>query len=119
MIKSEIETFTKVFIIVDALDECLDEDPDYTATEFVKALNQLPQKTHMLFTSRPLTTIHDLIGADKKLPVRMTVEDLTAYFRSRINSRPGLQKLVDKGIGKNPRFLQDAVDAIISRSQGM
>lgn len=119
MIKSEISTFNRVFIVIDALDECSNEAPDYTDTHFIEALNQLPKKTRLLFTSRPLTTIHDLISADKKIPVRINIKDLSAYFKNRINSAVWLKKLVAKGTEKDPNFLQNAVDAIVSRSQGM
>jgi hypothetical protein len=119
MIKSEIETFTKVFIVVDALDECLDEPPDDTAIKFVRALDQLPKRTRILFTSRPMTTINDRIKADKTILVQMDVNDLTAYFENRINNTDSLKKLVEQGTQKNSRFLQNAVDTIISRSQGM
>jgi hypothetical protein len=119
MIKSEIETFTKVFIVVDALDECLDEPPNDTTINFVRALDQLPKRTRILFTSRPMTTINDRIKADKTILVQMDVNDLTAYFENRINNTDSLKKLVEQGTQKNSRFLQNAVDTIISRSQGM
>lgn len=119
MIKSEIETFTKVFIVVDALDECLDESPEPAATAFVRALDQLPKKTHMLFTSRPMVSIHDLVNADKKILVQTNTDDLGAYFKNRINGATWLKKLVERGMQKNPQFFQNAVDAIVTRSQGM
>ena len=119
MIKSEIATFTKVFIVVDALDECLDEPPDHTAINFVRALDRLPKRTRILFTSRPMTTIHDRIKADKTILVQTDVNDLTAYFENRIDKTDWLKKLVEQATQKNPRFLQNAVDTIIDRSQGM
>ena len=119
MIKSEIETFTQVFIVVDALDECLDEPPEHTAISFVRALDQLPKRTRILFTSRPMITINDRIQADRKKIVQTNVNDLRAYFENRINNTDWLKKLVEKGTQKNPRFLQNAVDTIIGRSQGM
>ncbi|KAK4451577.1 ankyrin repeat-containing domain protein [Podospora aff. communis PSN243] len=119
MIKSEIETFTKVFIVIDAFDECPEEHPEYTASSFMKALDQLPKKTHILFTSRPLAMIHDLVNADKSVIVRTNIDDLKAYFKNRINSAIWLKKLVEKGKEKNPDFFQNAVDTIVNRSQGM
>lgn len=119
MIKSEIKTFTQVFIVVDALDECLDEPPEHTAINFVRAMDQLPKRTRILFTSRPMTTINDRIKADRKISVRTNVDDLTAYFGNRINNTDWFKKLVEKGTQKNPQFFQNAVDTIIARSQGM
>lgn len=119
MIKSEIKTFTQVFIVVDALDECLDEPPEHTAINFVRAMDQLPKRARILFTSRPMTTINDRIKADRKISVRTNVNDLTAYFKNRINNTDSLKKLVEKGTQKNPRFFQNAVGTIIARSQGM
>jgi hypothetical protein len=119
MIKSEIETFTKVFIVVDALDECLDEPPEHTAINFVRALDRLPERTRILYTSRPLTTIDDRIKADRMIRVQTDVNDLTAYLENRINNTDWLKKLLEQGTQKNPRFFQNAVDTIIGRSQGM
>jgi hypothetical protein len=118
MIKSEIETFAKVFIVVDALDECLDELPDHTAINFVRALDRLPERTRILYTSRPLTTIEDKIKADRRIRVQTDVNDLAAYLENRINT-DWLNKLVEQGTQKNPRFLKNAVDTIIGRSQGL
>ncbi|KAH6650864.1 hypothetical protein F5144DRAFT_64935 [Chaetomium tenue] len=119
MIKSEIRAFTKVFIVVDALDECLDEPPEHTASNFVRALDQLPKRTRILFTSRPMTTINDRIKADKMIRVQTDVNDIATYFENRINNTDWLKKLVEKGTQKDPRFFKKAVDTIISRSQGM
>ncbi|KAG7290327.1 hypothetical protein NEMBOFW57_000327 [Staphylotrichum longicolle] len=119
MIKSEIKTFAQVFIVVDALDECLDEPPEHTAINFVRAMDQLPKRARILFTSRPMTTINDRIKADRKISVRTNINDLTAYFENRINNNESLKKLVEKGTQKNPRFFQNAVDTIIARSQGI
>jgi hypothetical protein len=119
MIKSEIRTFTRVFIVVDALDECLDEPPEHIASNFVRALDQLPKRTRILFTSRPMTTMEDRIKADRMIAVQTNVNDIAAYFNNRVNNTDWLKKLVDKGKQKDPRFVKNAVDTIISRSQGM
>ena len=119
MINAEIRTFTRVFIVVDALDECLDEPPEHTAGNFVSALDQLPKRTRILFTSLPMTTMDDRIKADKMIAMQTDVNGIAAYFENRTNNTDWLKKLVEKGTQKDPRFIKKAVDTIISRSQGM
>jgi hypothetical protein len=113
MLKSQISLFSKVFVIVDALDECLND------SEFLKALQQLPSKAHVLFTSRPDISIGQKIRADSELEIRADPSDLRKYLEYRIENRDHLSKLVKQGVKKDKAFLNRALDAIVERSQGM
>jgi hypothetical protein len=119
MLKSQISLFSKVFVIVDALDECLNDSETNTQDEFLKALQQLPSKAHVLFTSRPDISIGQKIRADSELEIRADPSDLRKYLEYRIENRDHLSKLVKQGVKKDKAFLNRALDAIVERSQGM
>ncbi|KAK5661436.1 hypothetical protein OQA88_11337 [Cercophora sp. LCS_1] len=121
MLKAEIKTFTRVFIVVDALDEALDGPPEHTMTNFVKALNQLPTNTHILYTSRPLDTIAGVITADKDILItpKDTDGDLRSYFKNQVEKSMALKRRVDEGNQKDPQFFAKAIDAFVEKSQGV
>jgi hypothetical protein len=119
MLKSQAESFSKVFIVIDALDECLNDPETNTMNDFLKALHQLPQKVHVLFTSRHNTSIGQKIKVDRKLEIVAKKDDLRRYVENRINSFEHLKLLVNKRVKQDECFLDKVLDAIAARSQGM
>lgn len=119
MIKSQLKSFSKVFIIVDALDECPNDPITNTTDEFLKALHHLPRKVHLLFTSRHGISIGSKVQADNELEIRANPNDLRKYVRARIESRAHLKELVEKGMEKDISFMDQALNEIVARSEGM
>ena len=119
MLRSQIKSFSRVFIVLDALDECLDDPETNTMNSFLKALDQLPRNVHVLFTSRPDISIGQRVRADRELEISADSRDLKMYLESRINSLEHLRRLVDTGVQKDRFFLDRALDTIVARSQGM
>src|SRR3984957_19838431 len=52
---SEIRTYSKVFIIIDALDECREDDA--TRAMLLRTLRSLPEQVNLMVTSRNLPSI--------------------------------------------------------------
>jgi hypothetical protein len=119
MLRSQIKSFSRVFIVLDALDECLDDAETNTMNSFLKALDQLPQNIHVLFTSRHDISIGQRVRADRELEIFASKRDLKIYLESRINSLENLRRLVDTGVQKDRFFLDRVLDTIVARSQGM
>lgn len=119
MLKSQITAFSKVFIVVDALDECINDPETNIAEEFLRALHQLPRSAHLLFTSRNDISIESMVQADSKLEIRADSTDLRRYLESRIKGRKHLNSLIDKEAEKDKSFLDKALNAIVERSRGM
>jgi hypothetical protein len=119
MLISQTKLFTKVYIVVDALDECLDDIETNTRNRFLKALDELPQQVHILYTSRPINSIGQKIQANSELEIVANGDDLRKYFDSRINNVDNLKALVDVGVKKDSQFLKKVLDSIVTRCQGM
>jgi hypothetical protein len=100
---SEIEMYSKVFIVVDALDECTE---DYgTRANLLSALRTLPGTVNLMFTSRDLLSISRQFQGTKRLNIRAHGEDLRKYVRGRIASLPrrhliGLQEVIEDKVVK-------------------
>jgi hypothetical protein len=115
VLESQIKVFDKVFIIVDALDECADD----TRKSFLKALHQLPRRAHILFTSRPVVSIGKQIKAERQVNIVANKDDLRKYLEHRINTFDHLMHLVDKEVQKDSSFLDNILHTIVEKSQGM
>ncbi|KAK4207663.1 ankyrin repeat-containing domain protein [Rhypophila decipiens] len=137
VLASEIKKLNRVYIVVDALDECQDDDELNTRDEFVRALQRLPEaNTRLLFFSRHDESIKSLVNPDDRISIAATESELASYVKSRINARRELKKLVeskDEEISRALRtadtplseplktmtFLNKVVNKVVERSDGM
>src|SRR3984957_2262191 len=104
---SEIQTHSKVFIVVDALDECREDDA--TRARLLKVLRSLPRQVNLMVSSRNLLSIgRDFEGA-KRLHIRAKDDDMKLYIESRIALGP-----------RHLKNLQEAiVHKIVENAKGM
>src|SRR3984957_11857169 len=102
---SEIRTYSKIFIIVDALDECREDDA--TRALLLEALRSLPPQVNLMVTSRNLPSIgRDFEGA-KRLHIRAKDDDMRVYIKGRIALGPrhlkNLQEVIVNEIIQNAK----------------
>jgi hypothetical protein len=112
-IDQELQNFSRAYMVVDALDEC---KRDMMAS-LVLALRSVSEKCHLLFTSRPLLIIEELLDGFSRLDINADTEDMEAYIYGRMY--PGSQ--IVNLINSRPDSIQrDAVkDIVIKRAAGM
>lgn len=92
VLNSEIETYSKVFVIVDALDECREDDG--TRAKFLKVLQSLPMNVNLMVTSRNLSSLARDFDGKERLDIRATHEDVKGYIESRVSlARRHIQEL--------------------------
>jgi hypothetical protein len=119
MLKSQVKSFSRVFIVVDALDECLNEPKSNTRDDFLETLGQLPQNVHVLYTSRYNIGTRQKVQADNEIQIVARDDDLSRYLKNYINRRQHLRDFVATGIKKDKSFLDKVLNDIIGRSRGM
>jgi hypothetical protein len=83
---SEIGMYSKVFIVVDALDEST-EDHGIRA-KLLRALRTLPGTVNLMFTSRDLSSIARQLQGTQRLNIRAHDQDLRTYVQGRIACLP-------------------------------
>jgi Cdc6-like AAA superfamily ATPase len=86
-LQSVAAIYSRVFIIVDALDEC--EAADGCRARFLTEIFNLQTKTraNLFTTSRPIPEIVQHFEGSKQLEIRASIEDVQAYLNSRISPR--------------------------------
>ena len=110
-LKSEIGTYSRVFIVVDALDECLDSAREH----FIKEFQSLARNVNLMVTARPLPSIEHHFQGVSRLEIRAHSDDMRKYIEDRIPREGRLARLVN-----NDRALQESiVIEVVARASGM
>jgi hypothetical protein len=110
---SEISEYSRVFVVVDALDESSETGLDLLE----KFEDPLPGNIKLLVTSRPLPNIKEHFEGKRRVEISATPEDVARYVRARIrtSNKYGLRKIVQGKPGTEDKI----VDAIINNVKGM
>lgn len=104
---TSVQQFESVFVVVDALDECPD---DQTRSQLVSTLNSFP--VSLLFTSRPHPSIDQLLGGCTRQDIIADKHDLWIYCEERFTlSRVG--RLC------SPDSKQEILNQVVQKAEGM
>ena len=113
LICSEVQRFSKVYIVIDALDEC--PESDRTRDVFLTELLKLPSNAYLLVTSRPNSLIESILTEARCLEISAHVDDVRQHVAARIANKAPLLK----HIAANPSLKDKIISVITERAQGM
>jgi hypothetical protein len=113
MLHAEISKFSKVFIIIDALDEMGDDQGEtrMLATE----LQNLPKNVFVMITARPIPAIEAEFPTAIQMQISATDEDVESYVTSRISK----EHLLKKYITADPSLAADITAKVVKNVHGM
>jgi len=109
-LKSIVSLFSRVYIVVDALDEC--DQSEKTRSALLDHLQNLDIHVQLLFTSRPLGETP--LGVTQ-FKVTAQEDDMRKYLQVQIKKEAGLAKLCNDNGG----FEDEIIDKLIARAGGM
>ena len=110
---SEIQRFSKVYIVIDALDEC--PEVDRTRDIFLTELLRLPSNAYLLVTSRPNSFIESILTEAERLEISAHKDDVRRHVEARIAKEP----LLVKHIAAEPSLQDKIIRNITERAQRM
>lgn len=114
MLRSQMELLEsqkkRVFLVVDALDQCDDE----TLTAFLKACDEFPPNVHMLFASTHYNGLVDLIKPDKSLEIFAQSQDIRSYLNEAFDTDPSLQGALKEN---DPSFRDQVLSEVVQKSR--
>ena len=111
VLQSEIRHYSKVYIVVDALDECRERDQ----RDLITTLQSLAGNINMMVTSRILPSIQQLFQDAKRLDIRANNDDVRRYIEGRI---PHENRLA-RHVGKDRSLQETIVNKIVANVKGM
>ncbi|KIM87085.1 hypothetical protein PILCRDRAFT_64497, partial [Piloderma croceum F 1598] len=80
VLRMEVDRYSKVFIIIDALDELVERGRGRLIKEVQSLAN-----VRLLITSRPLAVIEQILLGEKSIDIRAHEEDVRKYVKHRID----------------------------------
>lgn len=99
--------------MIDALDEC--SETDHTRTNLLMEIRKLPSNLHLLCTSRFFSDIDEIFKDTPRIEIRASNTDVQKYLEAQIEKEGRLKRHIDT----DPSLLEEIVDTIIARVQGM
>ena len=113
LLSSVVASFTRVFIVIDALDEC--DQINGSRSCLVSDVNSLPHSAQLLCTSRSLPDIERLFENCRQIEIRASDGDVQTYLSNRIMQGTRLLKHV----GADPSLKDELVNTIVHKAKGM
>jgi ankyrin repeat domain-containing protein 50 len=111
LLQLEVRRLSKIFIIVDALDECLESTRD----SFLVEIQKLQPSIHLLVTSRHNITIEPEFKRAARVEIRASDEDVKKYLKDRIES----ERQLVRQVRKNPALQETVISTIMENAKGM
>lgn len=114
LLQNHIPQFKRVFIVIDALDECLHTDREELLAELEKLVSL--GNVSLMVTSRDLGTIGDcLLTQSARIEITASKGDVCQYLQSQIKRR---QRLATH-VRKDPTLIPQIVNTIAAKARGM
>ena len=113
LLRSQVENFDKVFVVIDALDEC--PELDQTRKSFVAEVRGLLPKVKLMVTSRNIPSIETMFIDDTCLEIRAQDQDIEMFIRSQMEQRDELVDLLDGDDEMRSRIIA----VVLKKTHGM
>jgi hypothetical protein len=108
LLQNEVQRFSRVFIVIDALDECMDGN---TRDSLLSVITKLRPYVHLLITARP----HIRPAGDASiLEIRSNRLDIDMYIHSRLQEQHRLKRY----IAKDPELGNKIIASVAELSEG-
>jgi hypothetical protein len=116
VLRSSLKEFSKVFVIVDAMDEYPNESPMFQREILLKHLAEMGRNVNLLITSRPnISPEPSFFPNAETLDIQAAPEDIEAYINTQIMLSPRLSKHIQK----KPVLQEEIHTRIIDTVDGM
>ena len=109
----QVEKFEKVFIVIDALDEC--PEADKTREKLLSRVRGLIPIANLMVTSRPLLSIESTFKNDLRLEIRAQEQDVKRFIESQMDQERNLVALLE---GRDV-VRSDITTTIMGKTNGM
>ena len=111
LLAAELHRFSKVFVVIDALDECTEEGR--VREQFLTEVLKLIPSVSLLLTSRDIPDMKRKFEVAARLDIQASDEDIRIYLESRIETE------LASFIKRDSTLRTDILTTIIEKAQGM
>jgi hypothetical protein len=104
-LRSEIQTFSKVFFVIDALDEC----PEDYQGRLIAVFESISSTVYLMVTSRPLDLIKQQFQSACHLDINAEDGDVRKYINNRIRRGQTKNEILLAQLAQDNRGLRDSI----------
>ncbi|KAL3441180.1 hypothetical protein BJX65DRAFT_314065 [Aspergillus insuetus] len=115
LLESLSQDSTETYVIVDALDECINSQGGLFWTELLRRLTSSIANPRLLCASRRIEDPSKIFESAIRVEIRASQDDIVTYITKRIASNDTLSAFCDRDL----KLRQDIVDEIASKTDGM
>ena len=113
LFQDQLTSFSRVFIVIDALDEC--PEAGQIRDILLSHIQMLGPKLSLLVTSRPIPQVTKILGSTYRLEIQASNEDIEHFLHEIIPLSSNLSRFVQKEETLRERI----TSTIIDKAQGM
>jgi len=113
ILRSETSRYSKIFVIVDALDEC--PEAGRSRAILLTELRALQPTVNLMATSRFLDSIAREFEGVIQLEISASIKDLQEYVRGRISCESRLSR----NVGKDAALGEDIINTVVGNAKKM
>ncbi len=112
-LQSEMMRYSKVFIVIDALDECPEDNG--VRQHILTELRSLALAVKLMFTSRYITAIERELQGAIRLDIRANDDDIRKFVKGRISREHRLARHIQADV----TLRDDIENTIVDKARGM
>lgn len=106
-----IDSFTEVFVIIDALDECSEE----LRWELLERLETIQPHVHLLITSRFLDSINEELKSFSRIEIKAHRADIELFIDQQIKKNRNLRRITER----SPALRCDIKNTVVKTAEHM
>jgi len=107
--------YIEVYVVVDALDECIDKARETIWNDMYTNLKKRVTNLRLLCTTRHIEHIGRTSSRSTRIEIRGTDKDMTTYIQAQIKTQTGLSIFCQR----DANLQNDILQAVISIAEGM
>ena len=115
LLRKAVDYFDRVLIVIDALDECPQQERAGVREAFLTEIVALQPKAQLLVTSRDIPDIALEFKDAAKLHIRASKEAIENYIMVRISKSRNLRR----HISRDPTLKNEIVQTVARKAEGM
>lgn len=113
LLVQEVNAYSRIFVVVDALDEC--PERGNIRGRLLAEIQKLPQNARILITSRYSPKIEERFENFPHIDIRATDEDVKRYIEARIEK----EKSLARHVRSNQALMEEITKTVVESCQGM
>ncbi|OAX82907.1 hypothetical protein ACJ72_02732 [Emergomyces africanus] len=106
---------SEVYIVIDALDECMDKNSQFIWNDLLTKLKDCVSNLRLLYTSRVIDDLTGILAKSSLIDVRASDADIVSYIQEQLQSKNTLLQFCQQ----DPTLQRKILENVVSKAEGI